>query len=140
MRDEKKINQEAKMLFSFVYDPFMAAKIGADHLELAYANHKLRELLSCQDDQELTNYIQSNFWQSLAKKVADQLKEKDSANLCKLLLTDQAGKKKLPNLTVKEAEVGEEKVQLFYLRSFSLQKDRITGLLDLYSFKEVALS
>ena len=140
MRDEKKINQEAKMLFSFIYEPFMAAKIGADHLELVYANHKLRELLSCQNDQELANYLQSNFWQSLAKKVADQLKEKDSANLCKLLLTDQAGKKKLLNLTVKEAEVGEEKVQLFYLRPFSLQKDRVTGLLDLHSFKEVALS
>lgn len=50
MRDEKKINQETKMLFSFVYEPFMAAKIGADHLELVYANHKLLELLSCQDD------------------------------------------------------------------------------------------
>lgn len=55
MRDEKKIDQEAKILFSFVYEPFMAAKIRADHLELVYANHKLRELLSCRDDQELAN-------------------------------------------------------------------------------------
>ncbi|WP_244661430.1 EAL domain-containing protein, partial [Lactobacillus nasalidis] len=135
MIEKDNLSKSMRESFAYIREPFMALKIKDGKPAVAYANQQLLELFSCADQAELTDFVSQSLFSFLSEPVAT-----DHALIEHASVKDPRGREHLLNLEVCRAQDAGSDLRLCYVSPININRDLLTGLLDLRSFQEVGQS
>lgn len=141
MTKKPNLKQLIDQTFSYIREPFLALQVNQGQLpRLVYANARLLELLACDNLEELNEYLDNQPEKMVVAQNVDAFRKIVSANSGKadhMTLTDRHGQEHIVNLEIRRAPLSESGLLICYVTPIELNRDVLTGLLDLRSFQEV---
>lgn len=120
--------------FTYIREPFLVLEVKDNKTAIVYANKKLLDLFACKNMAELTDFA----WEKLFPLTTGL--SGDHAVFEHMTVADAKGQEHLLNAEVRKAEVAGRELQLCYITPININRDLLTGLLDLRSFQEVGQS
>ncbi|MGM9904762.1 EAL domain-containing protein, partial [Lactobacillus sp.] len=109
-------------------------------MEIVYANKKLLDLFACEDLPQFAIFAQEKLLPPLKEQEPDHagaVLDSDNAVIEHLSVEDRVGQEHLLNMEIRKAEAASFDLRLCYITPININRDLLTGLLDLRSFQEV---
>ncbi|MCH4218770.1 MAG: hypothetical protein LKF65_00700 [Lactobacillus delbrueckii] len=120
--------------FTYILESFLVLEVKDNKTAIVYANKKLLDLFACKNMAELTDFV----WEKLFPLTTGL--SGDPAEFEHMTVADAKGQEHLLNAEVRKAEVAGRELHLCYITPININRNLLTGLLDLRSFQEVGQS